>query len=181
MSNTQMLENKKLAMAVDGSWALSWITKINAPLGTAVLPIMKEPATDMQAHLHCGFAESPHPDAAWEWLRFLATEFYQLGFLKIGLWLPSQTALMTEEGMQKWYTDRTAPGEGVHPAGYDKIVTDYVPNYGHVLYMPPGYNEADSIITPALDAVWVGDQTAEEAMKAAVPDANAILEAEQES
>jgi multiple sugar transport system substrate-binding protein len=181
MSNTQMLENEKLAMAVDGSWALSWITKINAPLGTAVLPIFKEPATDMQAHLHCGFAESPYPDAAWQWLRFLATEFYQLGFLKIGLWLPSQTDLMTQEGMQKWYTERTAPGEGVHPAGYDKIVTDYVPNYGHVLYMPPGYGEAESIITPALDAIWVGDQTAEEAMKAAVPDANAILLAEQES
>jgi len=179
MSNTQMLENGKLAMAVDGSWALSWITKINAPLGTAVLPKLKEPATDMQAHIHCGFAKSPNPDAAWQWLRFLATEFYQLGFLKIGLWLPSQTALMTPEGMAKWYTERTAPGEGVHPAGYDKIVTEYVPKYGHVLYMPPGYVEADSIITPAMDAIWVGDQTAEEAMKAAVPDANAILEAEQ--
>jgi len=177
MSNTQMLENGKLAMAVDGSWALSWITKINAPLGTAVLPKLKQPATDMQAHIHCGFAGSKYPDAAWQWLRFLATEFYQLGFLRIGLWLPSQTALMTPEGMAKWYTERTAPGEGIHPQGYDKIVTEYVPKYGHVLYMPPGYVEADSIITPAMDAIWVGDMTAEEAMKAAVPEANAILEA----
>ncbi|HBX69978.1 MAG TPA: hypothetical protein DEH25_11540 [Chloroflexi bacterium] len=181
MSNTQMLETGKLAMAVDGSWALSWITKINATLGTAVLPKMKQPATDMQAHIHCGFAGSKYPEQAWQWLRFLATEFYQLGFLKIGLWLPSQTALMTPEGMQKWYTDRTAPGVGIHPAGYDKIVTEYVPKYGHVLYMPPGYVEADSIITPALDAIWVGDQTAEEAMKAVVPEANAILMAQQEN
>ena len=181
MSNTQMLETGKLAMAVDGSWALSWITKINATLGTGVLPKFKQPATDMQAHIHCGFSGSKYPDEAWQWLRFLGTEFYQLGFLKIGLWLPSQTALMTPEGMQKWYTERTAPGEGVHPAGYDKIVTDYVPNYGHVLYMPPGYVQADSIITPAMDAIWVGDMTAEEAMKTAVPDANAILLAEQES
>jgi len=180
MSNTQMLETGKLAMAIDGSWALSWITKINATLGTAVCPKLKEPATDMQAHLHCGFSGSKYPDQAWQWLRFLATEFYQLGFLKIGLWLPSQTALMTPEGMAKWYTDRTAPGEGVHPLGYDKIVTEYVPKYGHVLYMPPGYTEADSLITPALDAIWIGDQTAEEAMKAVVPDANAILQAEQE-
>jgi len=175
MSNTQMLETEKLAMAIDGSWALSWITKIDAPLGTAALPKMKEPATDMQAHLHSAFAGTPHPDEAWEWLRFLATDFYQLGFLKIGLWLPSQTALMTPEGMQKWYTDRTAPGAGVHPAGYDKIVNDFVPKYGHVLYMPPGYTEADSLITPALDAIWVGDATAEEALKPVVPDANAIL------
>jgi len=177
LTNTQMLENGKLAMAVDGSWALSWITKIKANLGTAVLPKIKEPATDMQAHIHCPFAKTKYPDAAWQWIRFLGTEYYQLIFLKIGLWLPSQTALMTTEGMAKWYTERKGPGEGIHPAGYDKIVTEYVPKYGHVLYMPPGYNEADAIITPALDAIWVGDKTAEEAMKAVVPDANKVLEA----
>lgn len=177
LTNTQMLETGKLAMAVDGSWALSWITKINARLGTAVCPMMKEPATDMQAHIHSPFAKTKYPEAAWEWIRFLGTEYYQLGFLKMGLWLPSQTALMTEEGMKKWYTLRNAPGEGVHPEGYDMIVTEYVPKYGHVLYMPPGYNEADSIITPALDAVWIGDKTAEAAMKEAVPLANEKLTA----
>jgi multiple sugar transport system substrate-binding protein len=177
LTNTQMLENGKLAMAIDGSWALSWITKIKAKLGTAVCPKIVQPATDMQAHIHCGFAATKFPEQAWKWLRFLGTEYYQLQFLKMGLWLPSQTALMTPDGMAKWYTDRTAPGVGVHPAGYDKIVTEYVPKYGHVLYMPPGYNEADAIITPALDAVWIGDKTAEEAMTVAVPEANAILEA----
>jgi multiple sugar transport system substrate-binding protein len=178
MSNTQMLENGKLAMAVDGSWALAWICKIQATLGTAVLPKLKVPATDMQAHIHCGFSGSKHPEAAWRWVRFLATEYYQLQFLRMGLWLPSQTALMTEEGLAKWMTLRTAPDKGVHPEGYELIVTEYVPKYGKVLYMPPGYAQADSIITPALDAVWIGDKTAEQAMKEAVPEANAILQAE---
>lgn len=178
MSNTQMLENGKLAMAIDGSWALAWIHKINANLGTAVCPKTITPATDMQAHLHCAFADGQHHEQSWEWLRFLATEYYQLQFLQIGLWLPSQTALATPAGMDKWYTDRVSPTEGVHPEGYDKIFKEYVPKYGHVLYMPPGYNEADSIITPAMDAIWIGDQTAEEAMATAVPEANAILEAE---
>jgi multiple sugar transport system substrate-binding protein len=177
LTNTQMLENGKLAMAVDGSWALSWITKIKANLGTAVCPKFKQPATDMQAHIHTPFAKTKYPDAAWRWIRFLATEYYQLTFLKIGLWLPSQTALMTADGMKKWYTERKGPGNGVHPAGYDKIVTQFVPKYGHVLYMPPGYPEADALITPALDAVWIGDKTAEAAMKAVVPQANAVLKA----
>jgi ABC-type glycerol-3-phosphate transport system substrate-binding protein len=43
--------------------------------------------------------------------------------------------------------------------------------------MPPGNAEAASVINPALEAIWVGDMTAEEAMKAAVPEANKILEA----
>jgi len=98
--------------------------------------------------------------------------------LRMGLWLPSQTDLMTEEGLAKWMTLRTAPDKGVHPEGYDLIVTEYVPKYGHVLYMPPGYPQTDSIITPALDAIWIGDKTAEEAMAEAVPQANAILQEE---
>jgi multiple sugar transport system substrate-binding protein len=180
MSNTQMLENGKLAMAVDGSWALAWIHKINATLGTAVLPKMKQPATNMQAHLHSVFANTQNPEAAWSWVSFLATEYYQLLFLQIGLWLPSQTDLMTPEGRQKWMTLRESPTVGVHPEGFEQIVTEFVPKYGHVNYMPPGWAKADAIITPALEAVWIGDQSAEEAMAVAVPEANAILEAEQQ-
>jgi multiple sugar transport system substrate-binding protein len=76
-------------------------------------------------------------------------------------------------------TLRTEPGQGAHPEGYDKIVTEYVPKYGKVLYQPPGYPKADAIITPALDAIWIGDKTAAEAMAEAVPEANAILKEEQ--
>ncbi|HXW01619.1 MAG TPA: sugar ABC transporter substrate-binding protein [Anaerolineae bacterium] len=175
----QMLEGGLLAMAVDGSWALSWLTELQIGLGTAVLPQMKQPATTLQAHLHSVFAGTKQPEEAWQWVAFLATEYYQLQFLKIGLWLPSQTALMTPEGREKWLTSRTAPGEGVHPEGYEQLVTEFIPQYGQVLYMPPGWNKATSVLYPALDSVFVGDQTAEEAMAAAVPEANAILEAEQ--
>ncbi len=172
MSNTQMLENRKLAMAVDGSWALAWMHKIQATLGTAVLPKMKRPATDLQAHLHSILAATKEPEASWKWLRFLSSQWYQAQFLRIGLWLPSQTALMTEEGLKSWITP------GVHPPGYELIVTEYVPRFGHVLYMPPGWAKADSIITPALDAIWIGEKTAEEALKPAVADANAVLKEE---
>jgi multiple sugar transport system substrate-binding protein len=177
-ASEQLLESGTLSMIVGGSWALAWIHKINAKLGTAVLPKMKQPATNMQAHLDGMFAGTKNPEMAWKWMAFLATEFYQLKFLKIGLWLPSQTALMTPEGMEKWSNVRQSATEGVHPEGYDLIVTQYVPKYGHVLYMPPGWGKADAIINPALQKVWVGDQTAEEAMAEVVPEANAILEAE---
>jgi multiple sugar transport system substrate-binding protein len=175
MSNTQMLESGKLAMAIDGSWALDWMKALAAPLGTGVLPKFKEPATTMQAHLHSALAATKAPEAAWEWVRFLATPYYQLQFCRTGLWLPSQTALTTEAGLKEWVT------EGVHPAGYEKMVTEYLPKYGHVLYMPAGYPKTNSIITPALDAIWVGDMTAADAMATAVPEANAILEAEMNS
>lgn len=171
MSNTQMLETGKLAMAVDGSWALSWMYKIKPKLGTGVLPGMAaKTGTDMQAHLHSGFASSKHPEEAWQWVRFLSTPFYQTQFCKIGLWLPSQSGLMTEEGLATWIT------EGVHPEGYVDIPTKYMSQYGRVLYMPPGWGEAAQILQPGFDKLFVGDATAEQAMAEVVPDANKVLQ-----
>lgn len=172
MSTSQMLENGKLAMAVDGSWALSWMYKIKGKLGTAVLPKMKNPATDMQAHIHCAMKASKYPDAAWKWVRFLSTPYYQTQFCKIGLWLPSQTALMTADGLKTWVTP------GVHPDGYEKIVTQYVPKYGDIIYMPPGYPKTTQILQPAWDKLRVGEGKAEDILPGVVAEANKILEEE---
>jgi multiple sugar transport system substrate-binding protein len=169
MSTVQMLENGKLAIAIDGSWALSWMYKMKGKLGCAVNPKMKMPGTDMQAHIHCGIKASKTPDAAWQWVRFLSTPFYQTQFCKIGLWLPSQSALMTTEGLKKWITP------GVHPEGYEQIVTQYVPKYGHVFYMPPGGPKTDAIMQPAWDQIRVGKALAKDALPPAVAEANKVL------
>ena len=144
--------------------------KIKAPLGTAVLPKMTTVATEMQAHIHSALAATKHPEEAWQWVRFLSTPFYQTQFCKIGLWLPSQKALMTEAGLKNWIT------EGVHPKDYVKIATEYLPKYGHILYQPVGWPEAAQIITPVLQKVWVGDATAEQVLAAAVTEANKKLQ-----
>ncbi|MCB0133411.1 MAG: extracellular solute-binding protein [Caldilineaceae bacterium] len=170
MTKTQMLDTGRLAMAIDGSWALDWMSDMEAPLGTGVLPKMDSQGVHMQAHLHSALAASKNPDAAWQWVRFLSTPFYQLQFCRTGLWLPSQTALATEEGLQEWIT------EGVHPVDYAKMVTEYLPRFGTSIYLPAGWPQANSILGPVLDAVWIGDMTAADALGEAVPEANAIIE-----
>lgn len=172
MSTVQMLENGKLALAVDGSWALSWMYKMKGTLGTGVLPKMKMPATNMQAHFHSGLQGSKLPDAAWEWVRFLSTPFYQTQFCKMGLWLPSQKALMTADGLKTWITP------GVHPDGYDMIVNDYLSKYGKIAYQSPGYTKTTAIVQPAFDAVRAGEKTAADAFPPVVAEANKILEEE---
>ncbi len=171
MTNSQMLDNGRLAMAVDGSWALAWIHKIAPKLGTAALPRMGDKTgTAMTAHLHSAFASSQHPEEAWQWVRFLSTPFYQTQFCKIGLWLPSQTDLMTEEGIASWLT------EGVHPEGFIDIPTKFVKNFGQSIYQPAGWPEAIQILNPAFEKIWIGDATAEAAMAEAVPAANAVFD-----
>lgn len=171
MSNSQMLDNGKLGMAIDGSWALAWIHKIKPKLGTAVLPGMgsNPPGTNMQAHLHSAFADTEHPEEAWQWVRYLSTPYYQTQFCKIGLWLPSQSALMSEAGLKEWIS------EGVHPEGFIDIPTKFLSGNGRVLYQPPGWNEMTQIINPALDKVWIGDATAEQAIGEVIEEAKKIL------
>jgi len=178
MSNTQMLETGRLAMAVDGTYALAWVRKINAPLGTAAMPKFIRPVTIIQSDIRCGMSATKHPEACWQWLRALAGPWYQSIFLKMGLWWPSQTSLMTAEGMKTWITERKSPTEGVHPAGYEVLVDKFVRNYGVSPYVPPGILESEAVIRAALDSVRNGNRTAVEAMAEAVPEATAVLQSE---
>jgi multiple sugar transport system substrate-binding protein len=175
MSDAQMLDTGRLAMLVEGSWALSWInpSALSIPLGVGALPKMAKAATYMQAHFHSVLAATPYPDESWQWVRFLATPFYTLQFMKIGLWLPSQTAQITDEGMAEWIT------EGIHPANYREFVNEYLPKYGVATRIPAGYVEANlNFITPAYEAINNGTPAAD-VLPEAVRQANEIIAAAQ--
>lgn len=172
MTSEQMLNNGRVAMLVSGSWQLNWTnptTMDQITMGTGALPKMAQPATYMQAHFHSALATTPHPDEAWQWLRFLATPFYTLQFMRTGLWLPSQTSQITEEGLAEWIT------EGIHPANYVDFVTEYLPQYGFTFRVPAGYTEAElNFLNPAFDAMANGTP-AEEALPPAVQQANEVI------
>jgi multiple sugar transport system substrate-binding protein len=174
MSNTQMLDSGRLAMTIDGSWAVSWMNQTtvpNAKLGMGAIPYMKQPADYMQAHFHSMISTSQHQDEAWQWLRFLATPFYTLSFMKIGLWLPSQMAQVTPDGLKTWLTP------GIHTDNYADFVTDYLPKHGVVARIPPGYIEAsNNFITPAIQAIIDGTPVAD-VLPDAVKQANDVIAA----
>jgi multiple sugar transport system substrate-binding protein len=168
LNGMQMLSSGRLAIMTDGSWALQDIAKMNFKYGTGVLPKMKDTTTLAQAHMHMIHKDTKHPDAAWKLLAFLSSNDYQLGLVKAGLWLPSHTSLLTDEGIKSWLTT------GVHPEGYKQIATDYLGKSARNYFYPAGFSEADSIITAAMDPVWIGKAKVDQALK----DADAIAKAE---
>lgn len=174
MTNTQMLAAGKLALAVDGSWALSWMnptTVTSAKMGTGALPAMKQPGSYIQSHFHAALASTKFPDAAWQWIKFLNTPFYQLQFIKSGLWLPSQSSLSTADGITSWNT------KPIHPDNYVDLVTTYMPKHGVTSRIPPGYASAfTKFINPAFQAVNNG-QAAADVMPAAVKQTNDAIAA----
>jgi len=160
----EALASGKVAILTDGSWALQDISKLGFEFGCGVLPMMKTPVTEAQAHVHMIYKNTEKADAAWQLLAFLASDDYQRGLVKAGLWLPSHTSLMTPDGIQTWLT------EGVHPAGYEQIATDYLTKHAKAYFYPAGWQDADALLINALDPVWTGDQTAEEALNSGVID-----------
>jgi multiple sugar transport system substrate-binding protein len=168
LTGIQMLASQKLGILVDGSWLLQDIAKQTFKYGAGVLPKMKTSVTEAQAHMHMIQKDTKNPDAAWKLLAFLSSDDYQLGLIKAGLWLPSHSSLLTEEGISKWLTP------GVHPEGYKQIATDYLGKASRNYFYPAGFAEADQLITSALDPVWVGKGKVEQALK----DADAIAKAE---
>jgi len=171
MNNTQMINANRLAMGVDGSWALSWMNPslLDVAMGTGALPKMTQPASVMQAHFHSILSSTQHPEEAWRWLRFLATPFYQEHFAKIGLWIPSQSAMLTDEGLKGWVR------EGIHPPNYSQFATDYLPKHGVAAHLPPGWLEArNDYITPAFEALTNGEP-AEAVFPDAVRQTNEVL------
>jgi ABC-type glycerol-3-phosphate transport system substrate-binding protein len=143
-------------------------------MGTGALPKMTQPASLMQAHFHSILSTTQQPEAAWQWIRFLATPFYQQHFAKIGLWLPNQSAMLTEEGLTGWIT------EGIHPDNYSELVTDYLPKYGFSLRQPPGMIEANSNFMNAAYEALANGAPVEETFVPAVQQANDVLRAAQD-
>jgi multiple sugar transport system substrate-binding protein len=157
-TNWEALASGRVAMLCDGSWGLQDISKLGIEYGCGVLPILKTAVTEAQAHMHMISSTTEEPEAAWQLLAFLSSDEYQRGLCAAGLWLPSHTSLLTPEGLASWITP------GVHPEGYEQIATDYLQNYAKNYFYPAGWAECDALIESALDPVWIGDQTAEQAI-----------------
>ncbi|HEU4324781.1 MAG TPA: sugar ABC transporter substrate-binding protein [Roseiflexaceae bacterium] len=158
MNSQQMLASGKLAMLADGSWALQDIAKLGFKYGCGVLPKLKIATTTGTAHMHMIHKDTKNQEAAWKLLSFLSSDEYQRGLCKVGLWLPSHSSLLSKEGLATWITP------GVHPEGYEQIATEYLAKHTRSYYQPAGFEEANQIIASALDPVWIGQQSAAEAL-----------------
>lgn len=154
MSSAQMLASNRLAILCDGSWALQDIAPLGFKFGCGVLPKLKTPVTEAQAHMHVISKGTKNPDAAWKLLAFLSSDDYQRDLCKVGLWLPSHTSLLTDEGLSTWITPN------VHPEGYKQIATDYLTKHSRIYPYPAGFGEANTLIASALDPVWIGTSKA---------------------
>ncbi|WP_127494996.1 MULTISPECIES: ABC transporter substrate-binding protein [Paenibacillus] len=156
------LQTKKVAMAIDGQWASSSLAESKFNYNVGVLPVMKEPVTTVVAGMFSIFKSTKHPQESWELLKALLDPEASLDMLTNGTWMPAPKDWYTDsEKLDKWTKDLAA-----RPSGYNGAIIDMLLNHSHAT--PTAYvknfNKIMDVVNPALDKVWLGKETAQEAL-----------------
>lgn len=158
------LQTKKVAMAIDGQWASTALAQSKFNFNVGVLPVMKEPVTTVVCAMFSIFKSTKHPQESWELLKALLDPESSLDLLTAGTLMPAHKDWYTNnEKLAKWTNNLPS-----RPSGYQGAVIDMLLNHSHAT--PTAYvknfSKIMDDINPALDKVWLGKQTAKEALDA---------------
>lgn len=158
------LQTKKVAMAIDGQWASTGLAQSKFNFNVGVMPVLKEPVTTVVCGMFSMFKSTKHPEEAWELMKALIDPEASIDMITAGTWMPSYKDWYTDPAMLAKWTENLDS----RPSGYKDAIVEVILTKGH--QTPTGYvknfNKIMDIVNPALDKVWLGQQTAQEAMDA---------------
>lgn len=157
------LQSKKVAMVIDGSWNHLDLSKTNMNWGVGVLPVLKEYKSFFFGGSLIIFKSSKHPKEAWEFSKFLIDPDNVLEMHQ-GLWVPQLTKWYEDPALIDKWANESLPGR---PKGFQDAVMRAT--FEHAEPSPENnvrnFVEIDAAVTAALDQVWLGTKTADQAMK----------------
>lgn len=171
LSTDNALLSKKIAMKWDGQWVLETLNRVrresDLKFGIGVLPFMKEPVTTATGGPIVGFKASQHPAEAKMLVNYIMDPITTPVLIQGGLWMPNEKRWYTEpEYLSQWIDNEN------HPPEYKSAVVDYSMKYvSNVLpyYRLPAWSGFEQLLNPALDQVWLGEKTAEQAIAEVKP------------
>ncbi|HVO20222.1 MAG TPA: extracellular solute-binding protein [Anaeromyxobacter sp.] len=155
------------AMSMHGQWINLDLGAAKANYGIGVLPKMDaNTGTILISGVSVVFKDSKHIPEAWALSKYLASDG-ALPLYQDGLWMPT---------MKKFYTDpallaKWAGPDAAHPVGFKDSMMDMVLHHSKpsVVYYVKNFGKLDSMVAAALDPVWAGKKTAEQAMRELEP------------
>lgn len=173
-STAVSLTTRQSAIIMIGQWVLLDLGESGVDFGVGVLPKMNGTYSTSPGWGTIGiFKSSEHPEEAWLLWKWLVDPNHSLEAYQSGLWMP----LMTQ-----WYTDEEllnqwAVGNNAHPDGYvDAVVAPALNNFHrHPSAYVKNFAEIDAIVLPALERMYLQEETAEEAMNGIATEAEALF------
>jgi len=164
-----LLVSGKVACMVDGDWMIKWDVQ-NAKFKVGIAPLPVGPAG--RKSMIDGLADSiwvgsKNQEAAWEWMKFMATPAAQETVGKYGVIYPAVPA-----GAQR-SVDTQREQLGVNPQPF--LNEAKTPGVTYPFLITEHGPQVDSIMRPALQAVFTGQQTAQDALVPANDQVNALF------
>lgn len=169
-----LLKTKRVAMVVDGHWALLDMNESKVDYGIGVLPTYKEPFTTSQvAGASSVFAGGKHVEEAVELFAFHIDPRY-VDLYRQGLWMPQERTYYEDQAA----IDSWTKNDG-HPPEFRTAVVDYARDHG----VPDLRNRvknlsaiSSDVLTPALQEIESGKRPAAEILKAVTPKITGMLQ-----
>lgn len=162
------LQTGQVAMVYDGSWCMADLSLVpDFKFGVGVLPKMKELKYIIGSGLSVIFKSTKHLQESWELYKFVNNPEYAIELHK-GLWMPQMPKWYTDPALIEKWASPTLPGR---PEGFQTAVMK-IPLENNTIDPETNiknFDMIDALVAPALDSVWLGKKTAEEAMKEIEP------------
>lgn len=169
------LQSGMVAMAIDGTWSMADLALIpNFEWGVGVLPKMQELKYIITSGTLCIMKSTEHPKEAWELYKWVMDPEQAID-LHRGLWLPAMPKWYTEpELIEKWASP-TLPGR---PEGFQQacMTTPLACNTYDPETQIINFDQIEALVSPALQSVWLGDKTAEQAVREIEPKVLPLIE-----
>ncbi|HEY5587122.1 MAG TPA: sugar ABC transporter substrate-binding protein [Ruminiclostridium sp.] len=159
----QMLANGQLASFVGGQWELSSFGEIKYDVGIAPLPIFKKSSNISWGSSVVIFEKSEHKDEAFKFLQYYIEPESSLQLSIDASWMPN---------MKEWYSSADLASKWMDNERHSEDFKKVVPKIAtEVAQVPENVSLknfgpiVDQFVTPQLDRLWLGQQSAEEAVK----------------
>lgn len=156
------LQTGQVAMVVGGQWQILDFNASKVPYGIGVLPKIKKPVTIGFGAPTVIFASTKHPDAAWEFYKFHNSVETATELFANGLWMPMEKQYyQKQELIDKWVKN------DAHVPEYKSAVVDTFLNNSiqPPVYYLKNWGKITDALSASLDTVWMGKETAADAMK----------------
>lgn len=157
------LQSRKVAMAMDGTWAMADLAEVpDFEFGVGVLPYMKDLAYIITSGTLCIMSSTPHEKESWELYKWINNPAHAID-LHRGLWLPQMKAWYEDPELIKEWADPSLPGrpEGFQPAVMKAPLLKNTPDPETTI---KNFDQIEALVSPALEPVWLGKKTAQEAV-----------------
>lgn len=173
-----MMQTGKVAMTFEGHWKVldfSQLPSLNWGMG--VLPYFKTPTTLLVSAGTVVFADTPCPDAVWEFYKF-HNDPENVDLFRKGLWMPLQLEYYTDpEKQAEWLEGE----EGVYPPEAKTVLGEYVLNNATVrppdTYLKNAVQLFSDVVDPTFDTFWNNpDATAQAVTDEITAKASEVLE-----